>query len=290
MLQFEIADLVLNIDSDNELIIDYLGDFAVDRAGSNSWSVALEGCDSINKPAGDIIASDQITWVKKNAGQAGYFLYYNSKFLMDIISLMDVNEQWDCAFVSYLNYEDVGCNSNQLSILSSHLMLGVLFRNHILYHEGIVIHASSLAWKGKGIMFSAPSGTGKSTHARLWQDCFGPEVLMLNDDTPAVRFRDGKPYIFGTPWSGSSVNYCNSRAPLTAIVLLEQAPGNSIRELSTHETVSMMMPRVFLPYFDQKMMHKACDIFERLVSCVPVYLLKCRPDREAVELVSKWVE
>ena len=153
-------------------------------------------------------------------------------------------------------------------------MIGLVFQNYLLHYDGIVVHASSLEWNGKGIIFSAPSGTGKSTHVKLWQEYFGSEVKLLNDDSPAIRFRDGNPFIFGTPWSGSSNLHSNGSAPLSAIVLLQQASDNSIKQLSNQEAIAKLMPRVFLPYYDEDMMNKACDVFERIIFFSPGLFIK----------------
>jgi hypothetical protein len=113
---------------------------------------------------------------------------------------------------------------------------------------------------------------------------------MLNDDCPAIRVSDGQPFVYGTPWSGSSNIFINSKVPILAVVLLEQAPENTIRQLSNHEAVNKLMPRCFLPYYDSRLMDMAINTLEKIISAVPVYLLKCRPDREAVELVHQCVK
>jgi hypothetical protein len=160
----------------------------------------------------------------------------------------------------------------------------------LIKKNGIQIHCSSIDYNGKGIIFSAPSGTGKSTHVRLWQELYGNALTVINDDRPAIRYIDGVPMLCGTPWSGTSDNFTNRIVPLYAIVMLEQAPVNSMERLSGPGALQMLMPRCFLPYFDSELMAEALDTLERLIKDVPVYLLKCRPDYEAVELVRKCLE
>ena len=69
----------------------------------------------------------------------------------------------------------------------------------LINHDGLVIHSSSIAFRDKGIIFTAPSGTGKSTHVNLWEQTFGREVTVVNDDTPAIRFINDVPMLSGTP-------------------------------------------------------------------------------------------
>lgn len=228
-----------------------------------------------------------IRWIKKPPGQNGYYFYTTERDLDRILVLVDVDSDWRNAVLTCVDYSNKS-PAESYSVqtwLYAHIMIGVVFRYNLVHLKGMVIHSSTLKFKGKGIMFSAPSGTGKSTHVKLWQKYIGEDVVVLNDDSPAVRLISNKPYVFGTPWSGSSFIHSNDSAPLEAIVLLEQAPENSIRKLADREAVLRLMPRAFLPYFDQTMMSESISVFEKIISSVPVYLLQCRPDKEAVELV-----
>ena len=286
MLQYEICNLILNIDCDNSLLVQRIQDFLVSDYRKADLAISLRSQDLINIPEGKIIADENIKWLQKPSGQDGYLLYTTEKSLGRLLTLADIDSDWRNGSIKYFNNENKSDEDNYKiqTEIYVYVLMGVMFRYSLFHHGGIVIHASALEWKGKGILFSAPSGTGKSTHVKLWQEYMGKGVKVLNDDTPAIRFKADQPYVYGTPWSGSSQIHCNGNAPVEAIVLLEQSGVNSIHPLSTQEAILKLMPRAFLPYFDQNMMNKALDIFERVVSSVPVYLLQCRPDREAVEL------
>jgi len=164
----------------------------------------------------------------------------------------------------------------------------IAFRTTLLFYEGLVVHAAAVKWNGKGIVFSAPAETGKTTQANLWKENLGATVL--NGDRPALRVINGKSIVYGTPWSGSSPDFQNASAPLAAIIMLEQDKGNSIHELSTREAIGRLAARCFLPYWDHDLMDLALSNLEKIIQSVPVYLLRCRPDREAVELVRQRVE
>lgn len=292
MFQLEVAGLVLNVDCDNKFVQDRINGFISQRFQDDGVNISIYASDYIETPSGMMIADESIKWRYKPSEQEGYFLYTTEIFYNQVLCLLDVDHQWKNATITYLDYQnnlEMAGYKNRIETFT-HLMIGLVFQNYLLHYEGIVVHASSLEWKGKGIIFSAPSGTGKSTHVKLWQECFDSEVKILNDDTPAVRFQNGCPLVFGTPWSGSANLHYNGSAPLSAIVLLQQSSDNSIEPISNQEAIARLMPRVFLPYYDKVMMNKACDVFERIISMVPVYLLKCRPDREAVELVCQWVK
>ncbi|MBU5450566.1 hypothetical protein [Acetivibrio sp. MSJd-27] len=163
-------------------------------------------------------------------------------------------------------------------------MTGEIFRMALTLHGGLVVHSSSIAFGGDGILFSAPSGTGKSTHTRLWKKCFGDRVTVVNDDSPAVTFVDGRPHICGTPWSGKTEINENIHVPLRAVVFLEQAKENRISELKPQEAVFRLLREIAVyPYRD--MADIALDTADGLLKQVPCYLLGCRPDEEAVQMV-----
>ncbi len=163
-------------------------------------------------------------------------------------------------------------------------MVGEIFRMAVMLRNDLVVHSSSIAFDGNGILFSAPSGTGKSTHTGLWKKAFGERVAIVNDDTPAVTFEDGTPLLWGTPWSGKTEINENICVPLRAIVFLEQAKENNISELSSVEAVFRLVREVAVyPYRD--MANRALEATDRLLRQVPCYLLRCLPDEDAVMTV-----
>lgn len=289
MFQFNIANLTIQFDGDCQPVIERLYEFSAEPGMTPDLRISLKTQDIIKIPQGTIIGSDAIKCLKKPKGEKGYYFIFEQND--SVFALADIDDVWKKGTIIYRNNENRIPSENYKSLTEwfVHTLVGLIFRYGLLYHDGFVIHSSTLEHNGKGIIFSAPSGTGKSTHVKLWQKYIGEDVKVLNDDTPAIRLIDGKPIIFGTPWSGSSRIHCNANAPLEAIVLLEQAPENSIKQLNTSEAILKLMPRVFMPYFDEAMMSLAMGIFERMISSVPVYLLKCRPDKEAVELVYQCV-
>ena len=171
-----------------------------------------------------------------------------------------------------------------------YMFTGLVFSDRLTSLGGMVLHGSSLAFDGNGIIFSAPSGTGKSTHTGLWREQYGDRVVMVNDDKPAVRFnKDGQPVIYGTPWSGKTELNSNVSAPLRAIVFLERSEVNTIRRLSATEALLHMGRELQLPYHDTALCEKLWDTATRLVQSVPVFLLGCTISQEAVSLVREAV-
>lgn len=286
MSNYCIAGLNISIEPDSSPILSGLQLFKRESQSQPDLSIGLMGIDCVEKLSGKIIADGDILWVQ-NAGEDGTSSIYATNELGTIITRADIDGQWRHGNIKYLNFSNLEPDgrSEIMTAIYTDVLLGILFRYNLLFHEGIVLHASTISYLDKGIVFTAPSGTGKSTQTRLWQECFGERVRILNDDTPAVRILQGEPWVFGTPWSGSSNIHCNESAPLSLIVIVQQAQVNRIVKLDQHEALMNLMPRCFLPYFSRGMLDLACDIIEKIVGATPVIRLECRPDQEAVELV-----
>ena len=154
----------------------------------------------------------------------------------------------------------------------------------LLPFHTLIFHASYIGWQGKGILFTAPSGTGKSTQAELWRVHRGAEVL--NGDKAGVRL-DGIPMAHGVPFSGTSGICRNVSLPLKAVVVLSQAPENTIRRLSPSQAVAALCPNVFVDSVVQEEWQMALNLLLDLAASVPVYALACTPDERAVETLER---
>ena len=133
-------------------------------------------------------------------------------------------------------------------------------------------------------MFLGKSGTGKSTHARLWlQNIQGAE--LMNDDNPAVRvFKDGTAVVYGTPWSGKTPCYRNVSAPLGGIVLLCQAPYNRITRLTGIGAYVAVVPSISGKRWDSRIADGLHETENALAGNIPVWHLDCLPDADAAHL------
>ena len=149
------------------------------------------------------------------------------------------------------------------------------------------MHSSLIDIKGKGIMFLGPSGIGKTTQAELWNKY--RDALIINGDVVLVQETLDTFLGWGTPWHGYSP-YCeNTSVPVAAMVVLKQAPKNSIRELTGFEKVTEVSNSVFYPQWVEGGMELCLETLDHLLTKIPVYELSCRPDEGAVELVEQVV-
>lgn len=179
--------------------------------------------------------------------------------------------------------------SRELS-LPGHFMKPVmesLFYCLCLFHGGIVLHSAAVNFNGGGLLFSAPSGTGKTTHADLWVEHAG--ASYINGDRPLLRFFDGALHACGTAWSGSVPTYHNACVPVTAIIFLERHDVNRIRELAPGQAMKYFLPRAFLPYHSAGMMELALQNADAVIGAARCWHLSCTPDIGAMELVKQCV-
>jgi hypothetical protein len=174
-----------------------------------------------------------------------------------------------------------GANASTLDL--SYIWTGARFYQELIEHDGLVIHAAGLACDGRAFLFSGACGIGKSTHATLWRKTFGNRVIVINEDKPAVRFKDGCYQVCGTPFSGKTDSSRNICVPLLAICFLEQAPVSRIRRLSAGEALPRLMAQTIRPA-DPDRMDWLLETVDRLLGCIPVFLLEATPDETAVEL------
>ena len=151
-----------------------------------------------------------------------------------------------------------------------------------------LFHSSVIGYRGRGYMFLGKSGTGKSTHSGLWLKYIDGTEL-LNDDNPVVRFIDGQPWVFGSPWSGKTPCYRNVQAPLGAIVRLSQAPYNKISPLKGIEAYAAVMPAISGMRWDRTLADGLHETENLLASRAKMFHLECLPDEAAARLCMETV-
>lgn len=164
--------------------------------------------------------------------------------------------------------------------------LMVLFALATAKLDTVLFHGAVVSKNGKGYMFLGSSGTGKSTHARLWlKHIDGTE--LVNDDNPVVRVIDNIAWIYGSPWSGKTPCYKNLAMPLDAMVQLAQAPYNKIARLGGLRAYAVLVPSISGKRWDASIADGLHNTENKLAKTVPTYYLECLPDAAAAELCCK---
>ena len=179
--------------------------------------------------------------------------------------------------------------TGNLSIHLFRFALWVGFGLKILPLGAVAIHSSCIVYQNKAVLFLGESGTGKSTHTRLWREHI-QGAFLLNDDSPIIRVYDGKVWAYGSPWSGKTPCYRQERYELAGCVRLSQAPYNNIKKLSVLQAYGSIHPSCPPEFaYDSKLYDYISSFIDKLISNVPFYHLACLPNQDAAVLSSKTV-
>ncbi|MGN1032222.1 MAG: hypothetical protein ACI4PU_02060 [Intestinibacter sp.] len=164
-----------------------------------------------------------------------------------------------------------------------HSFYGTGFSHKILEHNGCILHSSAVAVDGNAYLFSAHSGTGKSTHTSLWLDHFKDRAVIINDDKPCIREVDGELYVYGTPWSGKHDMSINDKFKLKAITFICRSDKNWIRETSRAEAISLFLTQTYKPR-DKKHMDLLLNMINKIFNKIKIYKMGCNISEEAAKL------
>ena len=212
---------------------------------------------------------------------------YDSKYYM----LKKRSEPYRCDTVQCpeliisLDYNELKKSLPQYPLLDieslEYMRVGAQFYTALIDNGGFLLHASAVVVDGVAYCFSAPSGTGKSTHTSLWLKEFADKgAFIINDDKPAIKLVDGVPMVYGTPFSGKYDISVNTSVPLKALCFIERSETNSIRRISPLNAVSLVLDQTLRPT-EEKLMDKLLDNLETVVTKVPAYVLHCNISPEA---------
>lgn len=187
-------------------------------------------------------------------------------------------------------FKEVRCVLNEKPFLYPMKSWGSILRllpmrEIFLHFHVLFFHAAQIARNGKGILFSAPSGVGKSTQAKLWQKCRGVEIVC--SDRTLIRKKDEEWKTYGYPMDGSEPVYSGEVNVLGAIVLLEQAEICEAVRLRPGKAMGMLMPQLVMDSWNSSARIRNMDLLSGLLGDIPVYLLKCTPDEAAVRTLEK---
>ena len=193
-------------------------------------------------------------------------------YLTEAVGPADITVQCDAQRVLQYNPELQDLDG------AEYMGTGSAFARALLDFDGFQLHSSAVMLDGKAYLFSAPSGTGKSTHTEKWCRLFGAK--LLNDDKPVLRLQEGKWTAYGTPWSGKHDLSTPVGVPLGAIAFLQRGEENKIRRMEPQEAVPHLISQS-LRYLSLDQMDKQLTLLDKLLKQIPVWLLECRNDDQA---------
>ncbi|MBE6730171.1 MAG: hypothetical protein E7564_00600 [Ruminococcaceae bacterium] len=279
---YEIAGIGICIDiPDDKMYEDErsLSEFSVDFC-ADTHEFTFKTVEKFDVPKGDLITS-----------QPSFRVYRENNAQIRYIG--SVQNSWENA---YIKAEHIGKKHNIELIenqfkdkIGVHTVLNCLMMEHLVaQNSGFIFHTSFIEYNNKAILFTAPSGTGKSTQADLWHKYKNAEII--NGDRCAIKVMNDKIFAEGIPFAGSS-QYCKKRTlEIAAVVYLQQAKETTIKRLKGLEAFRKIWEGVSVNTWDKADMASVSDVASKLVRDVPVYLLSCTPDESAVLALLKEIE
>ncbi len=206
--------------------------------------------------------------------------------------IRDVEGYDCCLLITNEDFTDCHCalngNYNMRCFgLNNALMLAFAFAG--CQRQCLLVHASLVRQDGYGYAFVAKSGTGKSTQVSMWLRNL-PNCDLMNDDNPIIRIIEGKPYIYGSPWSGKTPCYRRTKAPLGAVTSIVRSKTNQVVKLGVAQAFAALLPSCSSMKWDKKSYDKICDTITDVVETTGIYELHCLPNPEAAILCNKTIK
>lgn len=189
--------------------------------------------------------------------------------------ILTANDDW-----TVVNY----CQAKNANPDCAVILAGVCSR---LARESVILcHGSLIEYNGRGIMFTGNSGIGKTTQAMLWAE--HNDAAIINGDKVFLSFDGQTVKAHGSPWKGSSPYCLNKSVELSAIVILGRSSKTKVERLNSSQAADNIIPHIFLPYWDESCLACALETTDNIIgSPLPIFRMKCRPDRESVEMLTE---
>ena len=284
-MRLSIADLEIEIKNCNyDYILNKTRKYQSGSVGPADMTINCFLVENIEKPAGKTIEDvEGWNWCIADDGEIYLYHGYGKNKIGSLIKWNNDFSQSDAYAI-----DTFGESGLEIGIKFFIIIRHILWYA-IIKHKGLMLHSSAISYNGKGILFSAPSGTGKSTQSSLWKQEFAEEVIIVNDDTPFIRNVNGTSYVYGCPWSGKTDINEQMKVPVFAVVSVKQGKENKIKELTATEGFFRIFNETKKPV-ESEMLDMAMDNVITFLSNVKVYELICRPEKEAVYALKESLE
>lgn len=280
-MKLKLADVTISIDFLNDIrdfvVAPEYGPFITQDPADVELEVRHS--DTSGLDLGKLVIDSKVGWClyRTITGKVG-LVYYNQPESDPVLTVIFAPD-----FLSGVVY--LGARLNDESL---HYPLGVAFDAFLMMYllsrgRGVLLHACGVSDNGRGILFSGTSGAGKSTSALLWKQQTG--VALLNDDHVIVRKRNGRFWMYGTPWCGRVRETSSMGVPLDQVYVLRHADSNNAALLSPAQAASKLLVRSFSPFWDADGMAFTLDFLGQLSQDIPCYDLGFVPDESVVQFV-----
>lgn len=272
---YQIGDYFLYFTfTDNHFIKERIAKFEIDQANHYDFKLTSEIKEEIIVPEGELIIKHQNKAMYK-LPNGRFAVCFAKEGIVDVLAVHDEDYQNVELYFNKRLGDDIA--------EQEYILTGMVFNSMMASKSVICLHASAISHNNDGILFSASSGTGKSTHTNLWMK-YKNDVLIVNDDKPLIRYKNNRFELVGSPWSGKTSKNENVVVPLKAICFLSQSKENKASELTDYEKLIYVIRNLHRP-MDEKLYKNVLDIVNILVQEIPMYHLQCDISPTAVETI-----
>lgn len=214
------------------------------------------------------------------------YTYIEKMFRDYILSDNDITNKKDIIKISYTDNDIQRCSKlcpeGSSQAYKEYICIMDKIASMLPSLNMILMHGAAIEYGGKGYIFTAHSGTGKSTHISLWKKFLGDRVRVINGDKPELTFDDSKVYVHGAPWCGKEGWQTNTSAPLAGICLLRRGQQNKISKINPGQYIEFFIEQFYFGKGDNVILN-VIDIFHKIANRVPFYLLECNISEEAAK-------
>lgn len=282
-MQYTVASFNIDVISEHpSYVFMRFKDYESTFSGEADFTIRCKEEKHIALPDGIVHVGQRVgrwLWFKKSDGTLGAYNKYDD--VPQIAAMISWDNDFKNAQLLVYDVEPYGGMPLDQRIF---YLMGDVFTYSVLKKGAGVFHSSAISYKGNGILFSAPSGTGKSTHTSLWKDVFGEEVLIFNDDTPILKIENNVCFAYGTPWSGKTAINSNIKVPLKAIVCLDRAENNQARKLTGLDAFYRVFNEFRKPPVGE-LLDNCLTLIDGVLEKVPVFELLCNKEKDAVTTI-----
>lgn len=215
-------------------------------------------------------------------------LWYQSAYVEKLCADYEVTESEEAEFSIDITAEDITLEKSRSEgnfPEEAYESLAIYRKlcEKMLEYNSFLFHCSAVSVDGRAYLFAAPSGTGKSTHTRMWRQYFGSRAVMINDDKPLLQVREDAIYVCGTPWCGKHGIQTNAKAPIQGICILGRGAENKIRTITPLEGYPNLYRQTYRPADREKML-KTLSLLKQVTEHIPLYEMECNISEEAAKI------
>ncbi len=279
--EFDISGLKIKVHTDISVAIsEAFKPFILQNVKKADVDIFFDSMSTLKKPQGQCVYEEFFFKIYKKENKF-YMCFYDLKEEMKLYAIAKFISDSEIK-VNYL--KQYACNISSIRSCFMH----IAFEELLMRHKRFMLHASFIQTKYGGLVFSGPSGIGKSTQADLWKKYKNAEII--NGDRTILKQQDSYWIGFGSPYAGSSQYFVNKSCKIVAIIFLEKGRENKLEKIPMIDSFKKIYSQMLINVWDLKYIEVLSEGIEKMVKNIAVYKYTCTPDKDSVEYLDKFLD